>query len=88
MSTLAKSVTPNSLILVVQLTCPVVHSLRSFSGLDAGLVGLSMAYAMNLTGLFQWGVRQSAEVESQVGFSYNVFIIDTIVGEIQDFLLS
>lgn len=34
--------------------------------LNAGLVGLLMTYAIMLMGLFQWGVRQSAEVESQV----------------------
>ncbi|XP_062612836.1 ATP-binding cassette sub-family C member 4-like isoform X2 [Saccostrea cucullata] len=34
--------------------------------LDAGLVGLLMTYAMTLMGLFQWAVRQSAEVESQM----------------------
>ncbi|KAL5005221.1 hypothetical protein ScPMuIL_018677 [Solemya velum] len=34
--------------------------------MDAGLVGLSMTYAMTLMGMFQWGVRQSAEVENQM----------------------
>ncbi|XP_022343366.2 ATP-binding cassette sub-family C member 4-like isoform X1 [Crassostrea virginica] len=34
--------------------------------LNAGLVGLLMTYAITLMGLFQWGVRQSAEVESQM----------------------
>ncbi|XP_067669590.1 ATP-binding cassette sub-family C member 4-like isoform X2 [Haliotis asinina] len=34
--------------------------------MDAGLVGLSITYAMTLMGLFQWGVRQSAEVENQM----------------------
>jgi len=37
-----------------------------FPALNAGLVGLSMTYAMTLMGMFQWGVRQSAEVENQV----------------------
>jgi len=37
-----------------------------FSALDAGRVGLSMTYAMTLMGMFQWAVRQSAEVENQV----------------------
>ena len=35
-------------------------------GLSGGLVGLTLTYAMALMGLFQWGVRQSAEVENQV----------------------
>ena len=36
------------------------------AALDAGLVGLSITYSMTLMGMFQWGVRQSAEVENQV----------------------
>ena len=35
-------------------------------GLNGGLVGLIMTYAISLMGLFQWGVRQSAEVENLV----------------------
>ena len=42
-----------------------------FPALNAGLVGLSMTYAMTLMGMFQWGVRQSAEVENQVSV-YNM----------------
>lgn len=34
--------------------------------MNAGLVGLSITYTMTLMGMFQWGVRQSAEVENQV----------------------
>ncbi|XP_072034829.1 ATP-binding cassette sub-family C member 4-like [Amphiura filiformis] len=34
--------------------------------LDSGLVGLSLSYALSLMGAFQWGVRQSAEVENQM----------------------
>ena len=38
-------------------------------------MGLTLTYAMALMGLFQWGVRQSAEVENQVSYSSstNVF---------------
>ena len=43
-----------------------IVSLNFFEGLNGGLVGLTMTYAINLMGLFQWGVRQSAEVENQV----------------------
>ena len=35
-------------------------------GLNSGIVGLSLTYAINLMGAFQWAVRQSAEVENQV----------------------
>lgn len=34
--------------------------------MDAGIVGLGVTYALLLTGMFQWCVRQSAEVENQV----------------------
>uniref|UniRef100_A0AAQ6AGQ7 Multidrug resistance-associated protein 4 n=1 Tax=Amphiprion ocellaris TaxID=80972 RepID=A0AAQ6AGQ7_AMPOC len=34
--------------------------------LDAGSVGLALSYAVTLTGMFQWGVRQSAEVENMM----------------------
>ncbi|KAF0046258.1 hypothetical protein F2P81_002787 [Scophthalmus maximus] len=34
--------------------------------LDAGSVGLVLTYCVTLVGLFQWGVRQSAEVENMM----------------------
>ncbi|XP_005355719.1 multidrug resistance-associated protein 4 [Microtus ochrogaster] len=34
--------------------------------LDAGQVGLALSYAITLTGMFQWSVRQSAEVENMM----------------------
>ncbi|XP_056287089.1 ATP-binding cassette sub-family C member 4-like isoform X2 [Pseudoliparis swirei] len=34
--------------------------------LDAGAVGLALTYAVTLMGMFQWGVRQSAEVENMM----------------------
>lgn len=37
-----------------------------FAELDPGSVGLTLSYAMTLNGMFQWGVRQSAEVENMV----------------------
>uniref|UniRef100_A0A8D3DGI7 Cystic fibrosis transmembrane conductance regulator n=1 Tax=Scophthalmus maximus TaxID=52904 RepID=A0A8D3DGI7_SCOMX len=36
------------------------------SELDAGSVGLVLTYCVTLVGLFQWGVRQSAEVENMM----------------------
>ncbi|RWS24157.1 hypothetical protein B4U80_11357, partial [Leptotrombidium deliense] len=35
-------------------------------GMPGGNVGLAMSSALMLTGMFQWGVRQSAEFESQM----------------------
>lgn len=37
-----------------------------WSELDAGSVGLALTYSVTLMGMFQWGVRQSAEVENMV----------------------
>ncbi|XP_061652405.1 multidrug resistance-associated protein 4 isoform X1 [Phyllopteryx taeniolatus] len=34
--------------------------------LDAGSVGLALSYAITLMGMFQWGVRQSAEMENMM----------------------
>lgn len=36
------------------------------AGMKAGDVGLALSYAVTLMGMFQWGVRQSAEVENMV----------------------
>lgn len=40
--------------------------------LDAGSVGLALTYAVTLMGMFQWGVRQSAEVENMVRYLQHV----------------
>ncbi|XP_036065584.1 multidrug resistance-associated protein 4 [Oryzias melastigma] len=34
--------------------------------LEPGAVGLALSYAVTLTGMFQWGVRQSAEIENMM----------------------
>lgn len=36
------------------------------SEMEPGAVGLALSYAITLTGMFQWGVRQSAEIENMV----------------------
>ncbi|XP_041354291.1 ATP-binding cassette sub-family C member 4-like [Gigantopelta aegis] len=51
---------------VTFVTAVTMCSVIASENLDAGLVGLSVTYAMTLMGLFQWGVRQSAEVENQM----------------------
>lgn len=38
--------------------------------LEAGSVGLALSYSVTLMGMFQWGVRQSAEVENMVRCSF------------------
>jgi len=43
----------------------IIYRLYS-TGLDPALVGLSMAYAVDLTGLVQYTMRISAEVEDLV----------------------
>ncbi|XP_036396882.1 multidrug resistance-associated protein 4 [Megalops cyprinoides] len=41
-------------------------SLLLRNDLEAGAVGLALSYAVTLMGMFQWGVRQSAEVENMM----------------------
>ena len=38
-------------------------------GLNGGLVGMSVCAALTLMGMFQWAIRQSAEVENLVRWS-------------------
>lgn len=42
----------------------LVHPFRT--GIEGGTVGLVLSMALGLTGMTQWGVRQSAEVENQM----------------------
>ncbi|KAM9804854.1 LOW QUALITY PROTEIN: ATP-binding cassette sub-family C member 4-like [Neosynchiropus ocellatus] len=52
--------------------CSVFVAITAFGcitlrdGLDAGGVGLALSYALTLTGMFQWSVRQSAEIENMM----------------------
>ncbi|KAK5861056.1 hypothetical protein PBY51_022480 [Eleginops maclovinus] len=52
--------------------CSIFVSITSFGciylrdGLEPGAVGLALSYAVTLTGMFQWGVRQSAEIENMM----------------------
>ncbi|XP_076312434.1 ATP-binding cassette sub-family C member 4-like isoform X1 [Tachypleus tridentatus] len=52
-----------SCIYITMVTWSMVLSSESTSG---GNVGLAISSAMMLSGMFQWGVRQSAEVENQM----------------------
>lgn len=42
------------------------HFVSIFSGTYGGNVGLAITQAIGLTGMFQWGMRQSAELENQM----------------------
>uniref|UniRef100_A0A3Q3JJ45 Cystic fibrosis transmembrane conductance regulator n=1 Tax=Monopterus albus TaxID=43700 RepID=A0A3Q3JJ45_MONAL len=50
--------------------CSIFVTITTFSlvplELDAGSVGLALTYSVTLMGMFQWGVRQSAEVENMM----------------------
>ncbi|XP_024281415.2 ATP-binding cassette sub-family C member 4 isoform X3 [Oncorhynchus tshawytscha] len=52
--------------------CAVFVTITAFGCLllrdqvEAGSVGLALSYAVTLMGMFQWGVRQSAEVENMM----------------------
>ncbi|XP_069104134.1 ATP-binding cassette sub-family C member 4-like isoform X2 [Argopecten irradians] len=48
------------------VTVVALLSVLMAKDMDAGKVGLSLTYAMTLMGMFQWAVRQSAEVENQM----------------------
>ncbi|XP_061696778.1 ATP-binding cassette subfamily C member 4-like [Syngnathoides biaculeatus] len=52
--------------------CSIFVTLTAFGciyfsdDMDSGEVGLALSYAVTLTGMFQWGVRQSAEIENMM----------------------
>ena len=37
---------------------------------DRGLIGLSLAYLLNLCGVLQWCVKQSTEVDNMVRYEW------------------
>merc|ERR1719230_556226 len=54
------------LLCTVLIVCVTFLSLLARDRLDPGLVGLSLVYAFSLTNWFQWGVRQSADLENHM----------------------
>ena len=48
---------------------------KTITGLNAGLVGLSLTYTISLAGIVQFCVRQSAEVENNVSQMSHYIII-------------
>ncbi|GFN81871.1 multidrug resistance-associated protein 4 [Plakobranchus ocellatus] len=51
---------------VMFITCVVFSAVLASDSMDVGFVGLSITYTMNMMGMFQWSVRQSAELENQM----------------------
>lgn len=51
----------------MMINASVFYFFSDITGLEPGAVGLALSYAVTLTGMFQWGVRQSAEIENMVG---------------------
>jgi ATP-binding cassette subfamily C (CFTR/MRP) protein 4 len=52
---------------VSEIHTPALLSFVSLlAALDGGLVGMSVSSALALMGMFQWAIRQSAEVENLV----------------------
>eukprot|EP00026_Physarum_polycephalum_P000464 Phypoly_transcript_00465.p1 GENE.Phypoly_transcript_00465~~Phypoly_transcript_00465.p1 ORF type:complete len:1411 (+),score=128.73 Phypoly_transcript_00465:182-4414(+) len=67
------SVTTNRWLSVrLEFICTCVVSVAALfcvierDNIDAGLAGLSLTYALSLTGILNWLVRQSSEVETQI----------------------
>lgn len=60
----------NGEICILNVYTLIMTLLLYLSGLEAGSVGLALSYAVTLMGMFQWGVRQSAEVENLVRSVY------------------
>ncbi|CAH1244777.1 ABCC3 [Branchiostoma lanceolatum] len=52
------------ILVALFITAVVFCSVLASQALDGGLVGLSVTYAILLTGRFQWVISQSAEVEN------------------------
>eukprot|EP00752_Nemacystus_decipiens_P006704 g6027.t1 len=54
-------------IMVLIASCFFSVAVNEYSNaVDAGLLGAALVYVIQLGGLFQWAVRQSAEVENQM----------------------
>ncbi|CAM9886717.1 unnamed protein product [Scytosiphon promiscuus] len=54
-------------IIVLIASCFFSVAVNEYSdSVDAGLLGAALVYVLQLGGLFQWSVRQSAEVENQM----------------------
>jgi len=51
---------------ILIVTAIAAVAIRQNSDIDVGLLGFALVYILALSGLFQWTVRQSAEVETQM----------------------
>lgn len=52
----------------------LVYFHLTFAVFDPALIGLALTYTISLTGMFQYTVRQSAEVENIVSLCQNISI--------------
>ena len=60
-----------ALILIIASISSV--AVREYSEIDVGLLGFALVYILGLSGLFQWTVRQSAEVIINTFTQFNCF---------------
>lgn len=49
-----------------------VYACHNYAGLNAGLIGLSLTYALSLADMLQYTIRLSAEVENTVSWYIEV----------------
>lgn len=52
-------------IVLVTISFLVLNNYERGS-MDGGYVGLAITQTLGITGMFQWGMRQSAELENQM----------------------
>ena len=57
----------------VILLLAAILGVAAKSELSPSLVGLALTYTLQLGGMFQWAVRQTAEVENQVHKGFHVY---------------
>ena len=65
--------------MLLTASCIYVVICTFYIVLDPALIGLSLAYGVSLTGILQYSVQLSAEVENLVSYS---FIVDAIITEV------
>ncbi|KAJ6216249.1 hypothetical protein RDWZM_007406 [Blomia tropicalis] len=54
------------IICIAYISCVAIFLMIFYQGIPSGTAGLALSMALGLTGMTQWGVRQSAEVENHM----------------------